>query len=441
MHMKCLAYKPGMISKCLAKKSLTKTKNNMKKYFTILMSMLFLCNVNAQDFWQPTNGPFYQSTTDKVTIWSLTFDHDTIYAGVDDQYLGGVRKSVDFGENWIDIGYNLSSSGTVHSVAYKNGYVYSSDEGGVYKKCNNCTSWELIKSISALKKMMIAPNGTILAINDLTSDGKLYRSIDNGLTWDEPSSGMPTGFSNNTVFSSSAGTIFWATNNGVYKSIDNGSTWVASATSTYFTFAQAFAEAPNGDIYVALTNGVQGAIFYTSDNGVNWLPVSMTGVSQVGFRAMAINSIGNIFVSAANTGSTTPAIYKYSEGSWSDITSGITAGTYCNDFAFDNNGIAYVATVGEGVYKSINSTLGINNNKSQEDLTILYYPNPAKDFLNVIITESGTFEVRTIEGELISNRVVNKGAVTIDISDLSKGMYLINVKTENGVVVKKFVKE
>jgi len=51
-------------------------------------------------------------------------------------------------------------------------------------------------------------------------------------------------------------------------------------------------------------------------------------------------------------------------------------------------------------------------------------------------------EVFDIYGRMQKNRKAEeqKGELNIDISDLSKGIYFVKIRTENGVVVKRVVK-
>jgi hypothetical protein len=46
-----------------------------------------------------------------------------------------------------------------------------------------------------------------------------------------------------------------------------------------------------------------------------------------------------------------------------------------------------------------------------------------------------------MQGQLILQQPVQNQKTEIDVSSFTTGMYFVNVKTENGMEVKKFVKE
>ncbi len=78
------------------------------------------------------------------------------------------------------------------------------------------------------------------------------------------------------------------------------------------------------------------------------------------------------------------------------------------------------------------------NNTADESIKI--FPNPAKDILNIIITDNKSWEIKisNLMGELLI-KTSNKSK--IDVSGLSSGVYLINVKQGENVFNYKFVKE
>lgn len=69
------------------------------------------------------------------------------------------------------------------------------------------------------------------------------------------------------------------------------------------------------------------------------------------------------------------------------------------------------------------------------------YPNPAINNITIESVQKSTIEIFNIQGELIFSFFAEENHEIIDVSKLSKGMYFVKVKNENGVTVKKFVKE
>jgi len=77
---------------------------------------------------------------------------------------------------------------------------------------------------------------------------------------------------------------------------------------------------------------------------------------------------------------------------------------------------------------------GINN------LTAIY-PNPATSIITIVGLQKSYIEILNIEGQLIKSLKSNEVNTRVDISDYSRGMYFVKVKTEIGIAVKKFIKE
>ena len=65
----------------------------------------------------------------------------------------------------------------------------------------------------------------------------------------------------------------------------------------------------------------------------------------------------------------------------------------------------------------------------------------SKNKLNITLSGKSEIKIFNFEGLLMKSFVANNGKINLDISTLLNGIYLIEVKTEKGIAVKKFVKE
>ncbi len=73
-----------------------------------------------------------------------------------------------------------------------------------------------------------------------------------------------------------------------------------------------------------------------------------------------------------------------------------------------------------------------------EELTV--YPNPATDFINIkTCSEVLAISVYSLTGQLVLQNTSHQK--TVDLQNIPKGMYLILVKTEAGIVIKQIVKK
>jgi len=82
------------------------------------------------------------------------------------------------------------------------------------------------------------------------------------------------------------------------------------------------------------------------------------------------------------------------------------------------------------------SAAGINNHRVENLVSL--FPNPANDILNVVVKRRATFELFNIEGQLIKKQMV-EGSTAVNISDVTKGLYIARVIDKNGNVQTKKV--
>lgn len=73
------------------------------------------------------------------------------------------------------------------------------------------------------------------------------------------------------------------------------------------------------------------------------------------------------------------------------------------------------------------------------DNNISVYPNPANNVINVNSTSNiSNVEVYTITGQKVGDFTANNTNIAINTSNLTNGLYLMQIHTENGVINKKF---
>jgi len=83
--------------------------------------------------------------------------------------------------------------------------------------------------------------------------------------------------------------------------------------------------------------------------------------------------------------------------------------------------------------------LGINEAENKELISI--FPNPATDELTIETQLTSEIEISNLEGQVVKKFEVNDGKLSIDISDLNSGIYIIRVQTDKGITTKKFIKQ
>jgi len=86
------------------------------------------------------------------------------------------------------------------------------------------------------------------------------------------------------------------------------------------------------------------------------------------------------------------------------------------------------------------TALGIN--KFSGEATVSLHPNPSQGILNVTAkSEIETIELYDIQGRLLQSSVINAADAILDITERQAGMYLLKVKSTNGTVTKKIVRQ
>lgn len=84
---------------------------------------------------------------------------------------------------------------------------------------------------------------------------------------------------------------------------------------------------------------------------------------------------------------------------------------------------------------------GLGNN-SFDNANFTYYPNPVKNTLNLSYNqEISNVEVFNLLGQKVSSNVINANAAQIDMSNLSKGAYIVKVSSNNQLKTIKVIKE
>lgn len=101
---------------------------------------------------------------------------------------------------------------------------------------------------------------------------------------------------------------------------------------------------------------------------------------------------------------------------------------------------------GMGIYLdniNITSTTGINTISNGENITLAPNPNNGQFTLTVSANSAANYtaDIIDVDGRLVYSKKINTNGITptqqtIDIYTLSKGMYFVQLKTENGLLVK-----
>lgn len=230
-----------------------------------------------------------------------------------------------------------------------------------------------------------------------TKRGTLLRTIDGGLNWDTiPSMAEDSTITDFAFYGADTVRATHRNNNnwGAMLSIDGGETWTwDSETATFF---------------------------YPSMNAVH------------------INGNGVSFMGGVSSGAELGMIFDNSEGtfwSWGQVEQEV------NDIASHTDSITFLAADSGVIYVNVvPSTIGI---QEQNELSFQLAQNPTTDRIQLSGFEEPIMAISILDiaGKVLQQENGRFGqGIEIEVSDLPQGTYLIQVQSEKGVGVRRFVK-
>ncbi|MCX6249534.1 MAG: YCF48-related protein [Bacteroidetes bacterium] len=242
----------------------------------------------------------------------------------------------------------------------------------------------------------------------------------------------PGGCSLNAVFFANETTGYMVGDDGlIYKTSNGGVTLTPQISNTSKSlYAVQFLNTDNG-----FAVGKNGTILKTTNGGTEW-DVLNSGITS---------TLHSVFFTSQNTGFSVgdlAKVLKTTNGgiSWIEVNIvGDFADYYSVFFANQNTG--YIAGSGGQVYKSTDGGVWINE---KEENTLVIYPNPATDNLEIVTNRNtgvGRIVISDINGRGLINQAFRGCKTNLNISGLAPGMYFINFRNATTVSTKKIIKE
>jgi photosystem II stability/assembly factor-like uncharacterized protein len=216
---------------------------------------------------------------------------------------GGVCVSADYGETWEASSKGLPkapcTSVVVDPKSQKESRVLYAGVfgGGVFRSEDGGKSWESrseglgSETNRRVNRVLLHPDGTLFAsVTGLKSNGRfqaegvgLYRSRDQGKTWEEINRSQPllwpkdftVDFKDSHILYLSAADADDQEQGGLYRSADGGATWKRLAREGPQHFGAYLSPFHAGWIYMTLTEDAPGAgLWLSKDNGQTWKPMA-----------------------------------------------------------------------------------------------------------------------------------------------------------------------
>jgi hypothetical protein len=212
--------------------------------------------------------------------------------------------------------------------------------------------------------------------------------------------------------------------------------YAAGATIGFPSIVTGLAIHPNNNNIILATYSNYGtnSIFLSTNKGVSWTLVERN-LSAHSIRSAAIaedNGETTFFVGTARGlySSTDPTSVDWVREAPTQI--GFAVVSDLKYRPSDNK--LLIGTHGNGMYEAtISSTLGVDDFNSISNLMKLY-PNPVENDLNVKLPQSDgariSYTISNLSGQTISKGILDKE--NVDVSQLTTGMYILQLKTNDG---------
>lgn len=256
---------------------------------------------------------------------------------------------------------------------------------------NGGSTWQIPSVFGSASSLQWRnPLHSVCFVDTLTGyncgDLAINKTIDGGRTWTNLNK-----YNGNSIFFTDQNTGYVAGDNGIIRKTTNGgSSWTiqntgvtTKLTSIHFTSAD-----------TGCAVGIWGAVLGTTNGGLTW-------VSE--HSGWTIYDLRSVFFTDADNG-----------------------------YAVGDNGTILKTTLGPVGFKEIKADAG----------TFALFPNPAKDVLGIRSSlDKGNVFLYDVAGRLLKKMPFHSGNFTIDISDLSSGIYFIKLTSDSRSITQKFVVE
>lgn len=252
-------------------------------------SNIIYAGTPAGGLWVTTDrGKSWSSNTDTLSTLGISsiavdpFDHDTIYLGTGDRDAGdassrGVLRSTDGGKTWHSANTGMGNVvvGRLEADPRNKGVLIAGTSGGIYRSTNHGNNWSRVIA-GNFKEMVFGATNSNYIYAATYATAKYYVSTNNGVSFTQVTTGLPTGKRRMVIGVSphDSNFVYVLTTNsrtfeGMYLSTDKGQ-----------TFSQ-MSNTPNIMDYSTTGSGTGGQAWYDLDIAIDPLDKTVVYVGGV----------------------------------------------------------------------------------------------------------------------------------------------------------------
>lgn len=227
------------------------------------------------------------------------------------------------------------------------GYYFAGTQSGIYRSTDNGITWN--KTITPdnvdVRGLVVNSSGYVFATN-YSGLGGILKSTDNGNSWQF----VLTGFQMYSIGITKNGIIFagqWGSE--LFKSTDNGISWSSVGSGLPTGSKIAITIDSNDRIFVGIYGG---GVFRSTDLGITWTSAN-NGLLNQEIKSISVAPNGKLFVSTFYTNIDTQGLYLSTDGGNSWTKTGTSIPPSVESIVFNSIGHLFLIGPGDGIRRSI----------------------------------------------------------------------------------------
>jgi hypothetical protein len=280
----------------------------------------------------------------------------------------------------------------------------------------------------------------------LPSNHGLVRSRSDSIAWQSVPNEFSNGYFSDIDVIENVLFVILGSNSGLYKSNDNGTTFEAIPEVGYESSCLFI---KNNKIFI-LRNYKD--VLYSEDLGISW-QTWISGVDDYAVECMDITDAGETTVLGGYIGPWNPI--NYLELFTPEFPSGIDIIGNLPDYDWSSihdvlfqNGSIFACPSSGGLWYRDDLMVGVNDEDKVKPVSsshLSIYPNPVKDVLNIHSEnqfKKCEYQVIDYSGKMMMKGLVEDRSndISVDVSPLPQGIYLIIVWNDDQFISAKFIK-